>query len=212
MRSVGWTLGICIYHLGPGGERIGKSGSGWVSGLFQRAPAGGGRGVCGCCGWWGPCQRRGLRWAQDEGLSSLVGLGQFTGHHLGCQTLTWVSACPMPGHNPWLLLAVGKARSFQDQKGPSVGSRGRQEKRPALSQYHPVATASFLGFSCFALFFPKNILTQTCHKCGSPLTSSQYSGRVGLPRASMPLARCQVGSEADGSSPWRGPGDTGCIC
>ena len=83
-----------------------------VSGLFQRAPAGGGRGVCGCCGWWGPCQRRGLLWAQDECLSSLVGLGQFTGHHLGCQTLTWVSACPMPGHNPWLLLAVGKARSF----------------------------------------------------------------------------------------------------
>lgn len=117
----------------------------------------------------------------------------------------------LPYARPQSLASAGCGES-QIRSGPERPISGvqRQTGKEASTLYHPVATASFLGFSCFALFFPKNILTRTCHKCGSPLTSSQYSGSVGLPRASMPLARCQVGSEADGSSPWRGPGDTGC--
>lgn len=74
----------CVFiHLGPGRERIGMSGSGWVSGLLLRAPRGEEAGMCGHYGWVGPLSEKGPSVGLAQVPVILGGLGKFKGHCLG---------------------------------------------------------------------------------------------------------------------------------
>ena len=95
----------------------------------------------------------------------------------------------LPYARPQSLASAGCGES-QILLGPERPISGvqRQTGKEASTLSVPPCCHCLLPWLFLFLFFPKNILTRTCHKCGSPLTSSQYSVRVGLPRASIPLA------------------------